>query len=108
MQRYCKTDSDVIQTSNEIRELTAKKLKPHIEEFVKECIVTAAKMLAPDKDTLFKKVSLCRRTISDRIKEMGEHIDETLKNRAKAFEFFALALDETTDISNKPQLAIFI
>ena len=33
---------------------------------------------------------------------------KTLKDKAQDFEFFALALDETTDITNTAQLAIFI
>ena len=99
----------MIRTSYEISELIVKKLKPYVErEFVKECIVTAAKLLAPDKVTLFEKVSLSRRTVSDWIEDMGEDIEKTLKYRAKCFEFFSLALDETTDITNTAQLAIFI
>jgi len=39
---------------------------------------------------------------------MGDDIEKTLKARAQHFEFFALALDETTDITNTAQLAIFI
>ena len=109
LQKYCKTDNDIIQTSYEISELIAKKLKPHIEgEFVKECIVTAAKLIAPEKVAVFEKISLSRRTISSRIQEMGDNIEKTLKDKAQDFEFFALALDETTDITNTAQLAIFI
>ena len=65
LQKYCKTDNDIIQTSYEISELIAKKLKPHIEgEFVKECIVAAAKLIAPEKVAVFEKISLSRRTVS--------------------------------------------
>ena len=39
---------------------------------------------------------------------MGDNIEQTLKDKAQQLEFFALALDETTDITNKAQLAIFI
>ena len=61
LQRYCKTDNDIILTSYEISELIAKKLKPLVEgEFVKECIVTATKLVAPDNVTLFQKVCLSR------------------------------------------------
>jgi len=35
-------------------------------------------------------------------------LKKTLKTRAQHFEFFALALDETTDITNTAQPAIFI
>ena len=76
-------------------------------EFV-ECIVTTAKLLAPDKITLFQNVSVSRRTVSDRNQEMGDDIEKTLKAIAQHFESFALALDEITDITNTAQLAIFI
>ena len=91
LQRYCKTDNDIIQTSYEISELIAKKLKLHIEgEFVKECIVAAAKLIALEKVAVFEKISLSRRTVSSRIQEMGDNIEKTLKDKAQDFEFFAL------------------
>ena len=39
---------------------------------------------------------------------MGDNIEKTQKDKAQDFEFFALALDETTNITNIVQLAIFI
>jgi hypothetical protein len=36
-----------------VSELIAKKLRPHVEgEFVKECVVAAAELLAPDRESL--------------------------------------------------------
>jgi len=40
-------------------------------------MVTAAKLLTPDKVALFHKVSLPRRTVSDRIQKMGDNIKNT-------------------------------
>jgi len=92
-----------------VSELIAKKLMPHSEgEFVKECLVAAAELLAPDKVKLFQSVSLSRRTVSDRITEMAQDIEKTLKDTARDFQFFSLACDETTDITNTAQLAIFV
>lgn len=100
---------NVIQTSYVLSELIARKLKPHVEgEFVKECITAAAGLLAPEKVQLFQSVSLSRRTVSDRITDMAKDIEKTLKDSAKDFQFFSLACDETTDITNTAQLAIFI
>ena len=87
--RHCKTDNDIIQTNYEISELIVKKLKSHVEgEFVKECIVAAAKLLAPEEVAVFEKVSLSRRTVSSRIQEMGDNIEKTLKDKAQQFQFF--------------------
>ncbi|CAK6436213.1 unnamed protein product [Pipistrellus nathusii] len=104
----CDRDN-VIQTSYVVSELIAKKLRPHVEgEFVKECMVAAAELLAPDKVKLFQSVSLSRRTVSDRITDLAQDIEMTLKNSAGDFQFFSLACDETTDITNTSQLAIFV
>ena len=109
MQRYCKTDNDIIRTSYEISKLIAKKLKSQTEgESVKACFLTAAKLLVSDKVKLFQKVSLSRRTISDRIREMGDDIEIILKDKFQSFNFFAQAFDEGTDITDTVQLAMFI
>jgi len=84
-------------------------VKPHIKgEFLKECIVTAAKLLPPNKMTLFQKDSLSRRTVSDWIQEMGDDIEKNTEGWSSAFRIFVLAFDETTDITDTAQLAIFI
>lgn len=62
----------------------------------------------PDKVKLFPNVSLCRRIVSDRITDIARDIEKTLKDTARNFEYFSLACDETTDITNTAQLAIFV
>lgn len=62
----------------------------------------------PDKVKLFQNVSLCRRTVSDWITDMARDIEKPLKDTARSFEYFSLACDETTDITNTAQLAIFL
>lgn len=92
-----------------VSELIAKKLKPHAEgEFVKECLVAAAELLMPDKVKLFQSVSLSQRTVADRITDMVQDIEKTLKDTARDFVYFSLACDEATDITNTAQLAIFV
>ena len=104
----CDRDN-VIQTSYVVSELIVKKLRPHVEgEFVKECMVAAAELLAPDKVKLFQSVSLSRRTVSDRITDLAQDTEKTLKDSAGDFQFFSLACDETTDITNTAQLAVFV
>ncbi len=91
---------NVIHASFVVSELIAKKLRPHSEgEFVKECLVAAAELLAPDKVKLFQSVSLSRRTVAERITDMAQDIETTLNDTAKKFQFFSLACDETTDIN---------
>lgn len=99
---------DSVHASYVVTELIAKKLKPHSDgEFVKECLFAEAELLAPDKVQLFQSVSLSWRTVSEWITDIAVDIENTLKDTTRNFEFFSLACDETTDITNTAQLAIF-
>nr|KAF6426422.1 hypothetical protein HJG59_009130 [Molossus molossus] len=70
-------------------------------------MVVAAELLAPGKGKLFQSVSWSQRTISDWITDLAQDIENTLKGSAD-FPFFSLAYDETTDITNTAQLAVFV
>ncbi|XP_074050066.1 general transcription factor II-I repeat domain-containing protein 2A-like isoform X2 [Macrotis lagotis] len=105
----CCAGSNIIQASYVVSELIARKLRPHVEgEFVKDCMVAAAKLLAPDKVKLFESVSLSQRTVSDRIADLAQDIEKTLQDSVGDFQFFSLACDVTTDITDTVQLAVFI
>ena len=53
-------------------------------------------------------VSLSRQTVIRRIVDMADDSREQLKIVSKKFEYFSLALDESTDISETSQLLIFV
>ncbi|XP_077968781.1 general transcription factor II-I repeat domain-containing protein 2-like [Styela clava] len=108
MTSFCSTNEDVLTLSYEVSELIAKKLKPYDNEgWVKEILVKAAEKLAPKSVHLYQRLSLSRPTVCDRIKEMGQDIEDNLKKRAEKYENFSVCLDETTDIKNTAQLAIY-
>ncbi|CAK1604130.1 unnamed protein product [Parnassius mnemosyne] len=65
-------------------------------------------ILCPVKKNEFEKISLSRRTVVRRIEMMANDIKTTLTDRMAGFESFSIALDETTDLSDTAQLAIFI
>ncbi|XP_062977902.1 uncharacterized protein LOC134395670 [Elgaria multicarinata webbii] len=99
----------VVQASYAVSELITKKLRPHSEgEFVKECLIATAALLAPEKLKLFESVSLSRTTVSGRISDMAQDTETSLKDSAADFAFYCLAIDETTDITNTAQVAIFV
>ncbi|XP_044308861.1 SCAN domain-containing protein 3-like isoform X2 [Varanus komodoensis] len=99
----------VVQASYAVSELITKKLRPHSEgEFVKECLIATAALLAPEKLKLFESVSLSRTTVSGRISDMAQDTETSLKDSATDFAFYSLAIDETTDITNTAQVAIFV
>ncbi|XP_077976081.1 zinc finger BED domain-containing protein 5-like [Styela clava] len=106
MTSFCSTN--VLTLSYEVSELIAKKLKPYDDgAWVKEILVKAAEKLAPKSVYLYQRLSLSRPTVCDRIKEMGQDIEDILKKRAEKYENFSVCLDETTDNKNTAQLAIF-
>ncbi|XP_047482993.1 general transcription factor II-I repeat domain-containing protein 2A-like [Penaeus chinensis] len=83
--------------------------KPFSEgEFVKTCMLKAAETVCPEKRQAFANISLTRNTVADRISDLAEDLDSQLKRKVKSFIAFSVAIDESTDITDVPQLAIFI
>ena len=98
-----------VHASFAISSLIGKKLKPFTDgERIKECVVTAVKIICPDKKKLFENISLSRMTISRRIEYLATDIKLSLVKRASEFEYYSLALDESTDATDTAQLAVFV
>ncbi|XP_066976073.1 general transcription factor II-I repeat domain-containing protein 2-like [Macrobrachium rosenbergii] len=91
--------------SNEI----AASSRPFTEgDFVKKCMLLTADVICPDKRQAFANVSLSRNTIAERINEIAEDIDNQLQSKVKSFVAFSVAIDESTDVCDVAQLAVFI
>lgn len=100
---------NVVKASFIVSSKLAKALKPFAEgEFIKECMLEVCSILCPEKKNEFEKISLSRRTVVRRIEMMANDIKTTLTDRMAGFESFSIALDESTDLSDTAQLAIFI
>ncbi len=92
-----------------VSELIAKKMKPFSDgEFVKECVQVIVETLCPEKSSLFRSLSLSNTTVTRRIEDLSNNIKQQLYNLTPQFESFSLALDESTDLSDTAQLAIFV
>ena len=84
-------------------------MKPFTDgEYIKECLLAAAEEIAPKKVKDFSQISFSRQTVSRRIHVISNEICETLETTLKTFIYFSLAFDETTDIVDASQLAVFI
>lgn len=102
-------DADAaVEASYVVSELIAKAGKPFTEgQFVKDCMLRVADILCPEKRSLFN-VSLSANTVAERINGLSGNIYEQLQDRARSFIAYSIALDESTDITDNAQLAIFI
>ena len=77
-------------------------------EFVKKGLMKAVQETCPEKLPCVRDVSLSASTITRRVEDIGEHLHETLKENAKFFKYFSLAIDERNDTTDTAQLLIFI
>ena len=99
----------VTKLSFKICEAIAEKGKSFSDgEFIKSCLGIFSDFVCPEKKHLIQQTSLSRFTVSHRIDQLAENIQETLKERINNCATYSLALDECTDISDTAQLAVFV
>lgn len=89
----------------------ARAKKPYNEgEFLKQCFADVIETLAPDNKKLKDSINdlqLSRHTVETRIADINNVIESDLHADLNACAYFSVALDESCDIQDKPQLAIF-
>ena len=101
--------SVAVEASYTISEMIAIAGKPFTEgEFVKKCILQAAGTICPEKKGQFSNISLSANTVAERISDLSSDIYDQLCEKAKCFSAYSVALDESTDITDTAQLAIYI
>ncbi|CAI6353539.1 unnamed protein product [Macrosiphum euphorbiae] len=99
----------IISASVNVAMLIAKEGKPFTDaEFVKKCVLSMAGNICPDIVHKFEEVPLSARTITRRIEDVGDNLLNQLIKKTKTFQYFSLALDESTDIVDSAQLIVFI
>ncbi|XP_023235129.1 general transcription factor II-I repeat domain-containing protein 2A-like [Centruroides sculpturatus] len=62
----------------------------------------------PSQKQVIQEIPLTRNTIASRVNELAENLDFQLKHKIKEFIWYSLAADESTDIRDTSQLAVFI
>jgi hypothetical protein len=60
----------------------------------------------PRKGKFFNAASLSRATMTRRVEDIIRDLDNQIRNKAKVFESFSLALDEINDTSDTAQLFV--
>ena len=84
-------------------------MKPFTDgKIVKECMQVAVEAICPDQMSVINKISLSNDTVTKRVENIACNLKEQLHSLASKFMAFSLALDESTDVSDSAQLAIFI
>uniref|UniRef100_H3AWY0 HAT C-terminal dimerisation domain-containing protein n=1 Tax=Latimeria chalumnae TaxID=7897 RepID=H3AWY0_LATCH len=110
--KFTKQSQAVMLASYQVAWHIARAKKPYSEgEFVKTCLRDVMSILSPENDHLQKKISdlqLSRHTIERRISDLNSDIELQLHSQLQQCEYPSIALDESCDIQDKPQLAIFV
>lgn len=109
-QKFTKHSETVTLVSYQLAWNIARAKKPYNEgDFIKKCLIDAFEILAPGDDKLKRSVSdvqLSRHSVERRILD-NTAVESQLHSDLQACEYFSVALDESCDIQDKPQLAIF-
>ncbi|KAG6924592.1 GTF2I repeat domain containing 2 [Chelydra serpentina] len=104
-----KSSEDSVRASFVISEMIAKSSRPFTEGlFVKECLMKASEILCPDRKKVFEGISLSANTVACRITDLADNMQKQLIQISKDFQEFSVALDESTDVSDITQCAVFI
>lgn len=102
--------SKIVAASYKISLLIAKQKKPHTvaETLVKPCMIEAARLVL-DQNSVNKlnQISLSNSTVKQRISEMSQDIKLQVTEKIRLSPFFAIQLDETTDVAQLSQLLVY-
>ena len=80
-------------------------------EFVKKNIAEVIVVLDPNNRKLQRLISqtpVSRHTVKRRISRISANVKDKLRRDLENATAFSLALDESTDVTNNPQLAVFV
>ena len=69
---------------------------------------TVTEILCPERKELISKISLSRITVPRRLYDMAENIETLLMKCSENFSVYSICLDESTDVGDTAQLAIFV
>lgn len=109
---FTSTDKRATEASLRVSKILAKAMVPYSHaEMVKECLIEVTQTLFPDKAEIIDKVKavpLSRKTATNRIENISDHLRDTLQTQLNRSECFSIAIDESTDVMDVAQLAVFV
>ncbi|KII71567.1 Zinc finger MYM-type protein 6 [Thelohanellus kitauei] len=95
----------------EIAFLLARKKKPitDAEELIKPTLIITARMLGYiNCKKIFNQIPLLNNMMTRRVVKLASDIDCQLQDHIKKCTFFSMAIDESNDISDTAQVAVFV
>ncbi|XP_049790353.1 zinc finger BED domain-containing protein 5-like [Schistocerca nitens] len=97
------------RASFRVAHLVAKQCKPFTDgELIKNCIIATAEEMCPEKVNLFKNICLSANTVARRIDDIAQNISSQLRDKNQDLDWFSLAVDESTDVSDTAKVLLFI
>lgn len=108
---FAQSSEKVLEASYELSLLIAKAKKSYIvgETLVKPCLLKAADIvLGPEGRQKLSQIPLSDNTVKRRIDDMAEDITNQVVDAVKQSPFFAIQLDESTDVAQCSQLLVFV
>lgn len=111
IKHLCDVSKNALTASYEVALKIAKKGKPHTiaEELILPAAIDMVKtMISPQESEKLKKIPLSNDTISRRISDMFEDVQDQLKKQLKSSTFLSIQFDESTDVANCAQFLCFV
>ncbi|CAK1591742.1 unnamed protein product [Parnassius mnemosyne] len=108
---FAKSSEKVLQASYELSLIIGKAKKSHTigESLIKPCLLkTADIILGPEIKQKFSQIPLSDNTVKRRIDDMAEDIKKQVVEAVTESTFYAIQLDESTDIAQCCQLLVFV
>ncbi|XP_068110957.1 general transcription factor II-I repeat domain-containing protein 2-like [Hyperolius riggenbachi] len=107
--RARESNENATRASYDVALLIAKNSKSFTEgDFIKECVMKMVENICPEKKQEFANICLARNTVARRIEDISSDIKRQLMSKGEVFDFFSIACDESTDLSDTAQLLIFL
>ena len=103
------THSTATEASYFISYKISQRNKPFADgEFIKSCMVDAARLVCPEVRNRFENISLSTNTVMRRVQDVSKDILRQLRSACNDFIWYSLALDESNDVQDIAQVLIFI